>query len=1552
MIVRAMSLGLALWLVTSVAAGQSATRRPVRRGDVTGVELGIDGLSSVTRGGVLRWGVTAYEVVGVRDLRIAPGAEIKLFTSIDPATPAAEETADAFGRATLTFSVPEDAPDRFMTVIELRAPVGASRRFEVPVQVTEPTTVRLGPLRPPHPGGELLVYGRATQADGRGPEAGFRGELSLRDENGRPLVPDTPFGTDPAGMFAHTFRVPEDVNGAVVVTVQTRTDRGVRQLAQMHTAVQARRLRDFESELLVSVAPAQVVVAPRSSVPTVVLVRDADGHPVEDATIQVSNMRTEDRRRVRTDARGIARISWPVPGLGSGHRDIAIGVTADRAGVGSGTGQAVVRVAADRYAIGASVEGGVLPSQLGGRVYARVVHIDGSAAAGLEVRLSGPRVAQTLVETTDRDGVAVFEVELGAQADNDRCGGQAATDMTLVAESDGASVRRSICAGLDPDASARVRVDPRVAPGGAAQVTVARTRGVAQAPVALTFWTGSSGAPRLLARAVIPAGANSLEVAMPAGVLGRVEVRARPVMGAAELRGGTAHFLVAPPSHILQPQVSSNGQVELTFEGSAASLRSVYAVALPVDDARGFHAWTESETGTLFGSPDPTPGLVGASLAATASLDIGAAAVLQGRDVVALPDPNRQEILRDPFRTRDRFVTGRLALLFRALEQHVAAAVPGRIEDVAVQRGRGFEFNRQIIAGLEPSSLGAEGSTGLGGEPLTIDRLEALDSAFRYDSVARRITRRRLFRLVLALRQYARSNSLDLTWSWVGEPAGWLRQLIGQPVPGGGGISARDLADGWGRPFELRPARGGRARFRVVEPLAGFEIISAGIDGRVGNGDDVWDPTARVLPEGSLYAEAVGETQLLARLRGAVLGRSTIQLGAGTIGVGVPGIPAPNQTQAASAAWTFPSRIEPNPAPLALHRPAAWTNGDTTGVQRYSSEGAAFSLEFGNEPRTWGVVVTSWTDEGAGATALRVVRAGSPLLVASVVPERLRVNEPIAFELRLTNVTDERQNFVIEPARDGALQVNTPGEVAIPPGESRFVPVTLQASQHRAANLELGFRRDDETVFRIQRELQVDTGRRPVRFVASRFSSDWSIGADIPSDAMRPTGRLLLFSPRALGEDPELRDARRTDPALVAWAQTMGGRSLRPWLRARLLRAQSPDGSVDGVTRALPTACAVVAWSSADPDDEQAQQALRQGIGALQQQRTMVDSDGEAGRIRGSATVLTALAAGGFSDDVEGDPLGQVVAEHRALLRGVVRRHPERAELLARAAASLLVADPEDLHGRAALARLERGLDGELPEPVEGRRHRREQLNTWMAYALALHQAGRSDEARRVLERTFDGSTAVHRLAGETLFWHLALGAYGAYGVGAREVEVDAGSGRESLALPHGFAAVEVDPRASVSFRSTDGGLLFARYEVGYGRSWEPQNDGGLALAIRGEVGPEGGRAGLQLKLEATRDVRSPWVEIQLPAGVDGADVRDRLRENGGVRHAEIRRPGFVTLHLRPLEDGQELELPLAFKWEIRGEVRGLGVVAFDGATPREMSVLRPRLLQPTRADD
>jgi hypothetical protein len=1572
----------------ATAGAQTAGRRPVRRASgVTGVDLGLEGALEVPRGGTLRWLMTAYEVVGLRDLRPAPRATISVATSFDPAD-STEVTTDDLGRAVLSLTVPADAPDSFRAVIRVRSASEVQRRFELSVTVTEPRTIAVLSARTVvRPRGRIHVAGLVRELATSRPVPDEEVRLTLRDSQGRQLGAPVIVRTDSGGLYARVLRVPEDVVGGVTVRAEAGDDEHL-----LRDEILVRVADPQAPPMLVSIAPAEVVVHPGQRVPVDVVLRTPSGMPIPGAQVLVNDAdEHQPRRRAVTDERGRAGLEWIAPDISTSYSDRVVAVTATREGHGQATGTATVRVTTAELAAAIAVEGGALVPSLGGRVWVRVTGIDGRpVGAGVPVEVQGSRLGSAGFRgVTDADGVATLEVSLSplATGSTDRCGGEDATAIQVLAGPPGTE-RATVdaCLPLDPDGAARVRATaPLLVPGQQLRLEITRAPEARGLPVSVSVLLRIGSTSVAVASRVVPASATTVEIELPADVVGRLDVRARPLHGAErrEVRGGSTAVWVLPSEpfgvDLNFDPAEDTARIELT--GRAQGEHSAYLVALPIDEARSLADMLErAALGPLEDLRRPPEAaraaLLTAALAATVSRDVAAPAVLRpGEGLVPVPAPQEPValgLLRDPWRSQARFVTGRLALIFQAIEQQVARALPDRIDDVAVRDGQRWDFNSEIVESVANSGdLGSGGATGLGGEPLTIDALQRLDRAFTYDNVARRITRERLFRIVVALRQMVIGNGFDLPWARRGDPSTWLRGLVNTAVPGGQSLRREDLVDGWGRPFELRRAAGGRTRFDLVAPLGGWEVVSLGPDGAGGTGDDIWDPTARVLPEGCAYAEAVGEDVLVARLRGVELGRATVEMlqnvssafrGSGN---GVPSAPEAASGELARELWTtLPPVIEPDADALALRRPAHPGDGALGEVVRMPGTTAVVPLGLDDEPRTWGLVAAVANTAGGAAVGLASAVGGAPLIVEGRIPRRLHTNEPVVVDLELTNVT-ARPVLVTPGVRsEGSLRARSPEPIQLAAGAAGRLELQLEAHQAGRGTVEVTLNdAQGEPLRQLRFTADADEGMRPVRVrdggvLAGR---SWRTRLEVPRDAVRPTGRVVVLTPRALAADPDLADVRRRDPALLAWSETLNGHSLDPDLRAAMLRAQQPDGTVRGAEPVLSTACAVIAWSAAGEDDEDAAAALARARDAITASGPMADDDGAAGEIRAAAAMLAALAPGGvpeLADETETalDPVARITAELRPALRRAIHTHPEEPSLLARAAAALLLADPRDGHGRAMLDRaasrlVDEGARAGLVAPSEARDQGTEAVTATLALAVAAHQAGRGDLAQHLLQAALARENVVTAAGGETVFWLLAAAAYGVMGTGTPEVvTVDVGGSRRTLDLTNGSAVVPFEIHAgrsaAIGVERVGGPALLVRGEVVMGREFEGAADGPLGLELAGDPGSAGDIAALELVITARRAVVSPVIDLQLPAGVDARDgLLDVVQGASGVRAAEPRRPGFLRVWLHPLAEGTMTAIPLPVRWSVRGQLRGLGAMAYPASEPAAMTVLPPAAL-------
>jgi hypothetical protein len=1636
-------------LVDSARAQQGAARGVAPSGSVRGVELGLEGARTAMRGDPLRWLVVVHDVIGLSDLRPSPGARIRVTTAVAPTVPI-EVVTDARGRATVEVPVPADAPASFGVVIEVFSRAGAQRRFELSVDTIDPRRLELGAAPTVvAPGGLVHALGRFRHRASGKPYAGARVALELRDRLGRPVGNPTVVETDAAGLYATALRLPR--RAPQNVRLVARVD-GVGRQPAMTTSLSLTVARMPQPPLLLAVAPDRAVVRPGDTVTLDVVVRTPDGRPLAGAQVRLPTQREAEgtlAEAVRTDARGRARLTWRTPTSTAPLQDAETTVEAAREGLGTATTRVGVRLARVEFAGALAVEGGALPEALGGRVWVRVVRADGTAApAGVPVVLRGPRLPRNgLARDTDSDGVATFEIPAlrtapgepggGAAAprpatasldapapDTDGCGGQTATEVVARIGDDAGAGEFTACLPVDPDATARVRVSPQAMhAGGHVRVEVARAPEARGLPVVVSLLVREDGGLRAVASQTLDPTQTITEFVVPTDAVGHVVVRARPLYGRelVEVRGGTTSLWVTPGPPVsarvsLQPDATEPSRATLEVSAAARDVvdlsgaRAV-AVALPLDESRNLWTlmrnWTASPLGDLR-RPDGVAGeaLLAGALAARTPLDVTAPARLRGRALVPVPAPENPEtlgLLRDPWRARARFVGGRLGLLFRAVENAVERAVPGRQQDVATLGPRGFELSELLLESLDEEALGDGGATGLGGEPVSVAALLRLDPAFTYDNVARRITRKRLFRTLMALRQLVRDRSLDLTWARRGDPADWLALLredegilnqayddeAYEESSAGTELSpGAMLVDGWGTPLALRPAPGGRPRFAQLAPVAGYELVSAGPDRRFGTADDLWDPTARVLPPTGLYQEAVGETALVARLRGVELGRATVETVARVFGVGQDHEDAgpfdePGARTSESSWDALPSVLRPDPHALALRRPSVPADGASTGslgmdaagaIGAGTAVGASRTLELGEEPRTWGTVALVATPHGSAAVALGETVAGSPALRVGDLPPRLRSGERIGVDLVVTSAVDAEARYVVRAHAPDGVRVDVPATLVVPAGESVVLPVALSAERATQGTLSLELLREDgrTVALRLCTELEVDDGLHPLRRRATGLAAPahpWTSQLRVPDGAHAVEGRVVLLAPNALWLDPDLAEAHRRDPALVAWSAVLSGATLPAELRARLLAAQQPDGSVRGESVPLSTATAALVFASLGADDLNAASAFGRALGALGNAPPVDDRDGDAGVLRAAALRLAALATGGTVDprdeDVGSrDPVSQLLADGRLQLRRAWRTRAAEPSLLARAAAALLLANPRDGHGLAMLDRVAGALrahDGGkrvVPSATRGGDDL-EALSATLALAVAAHRAGRAELSAELLRGAAGSLPVVARVGGEPLFWWLACGAYGALGGAgtgneastAATVEVD--GRRTSVTLVGGVGMVRLPglrPGARVDVRvdvPNGAPTLLSRVEAVYGRAFEAARGPALDLDLQGDLGEAGSLAALELTVTSRVPVERAVVEVQLPSGVRADDaLLAALRETSGVRSVEPRAPGFLRVTLARLDAARQVVLPLPLRWTATGELSGLAVVAYPASRPSQMTVLAPRRLR------
>lgn len=1579
-----------LWIVLAItllapSAGlaQTTTRRPIPAGEVTGLELGLEGATSVARGGTLRWFFTLYEVVGQDRLRPARGGRLRVLASFRPDEAIAELTTDARGRATVEVPVPADEYGFHLIVQASSGPV--SRDFDTSIETTDPGRVELVADRTAVQPGETATFvGRALTLPSGRPAAGRHVTISVTDQDGRSLEPDRDVETGPSGAFVATFTAPASVTAL-------RCSATIDDVGSASAAVDV--ARRAAPRMVVRAVPRERLVAPGARVLVDVTVRRGDGRPVRGAIVRTPNVPSADAREtreVRTDASGRALLAWVAPRVvAEPVTDLTEAVSVERAGLGSARTDFAVRVAREPYLLGVSVEGGALMPGLPSRLYVRVTRSDGAAARDTPVHLESPLLG-TLDARTNDDGVAVFDerpvVGPGLEG-RDRCGGTTASSLVVTMGDDLDDPRSKRCVPIDPDGTVRVRPGRPVAASGAAlDLELFVSARAARAPIEIALLQVDEASSRLVpvARHIVeqPGATRRASIDLPPDLAGEVLVRARPLAGPAleAARGGTAMVWVTPGARLsASVRAGSDRDAQLSLSAPRERVEGAVLV-VPADEADALAARLRESMippfGQLLGEdPNAQGPLVEGWLAARTPRDEAAPTVLRDGGAVVMPapdDPPSLGVLRDPVRARARFVRGRLALVIRTLEARLEEATPDRVGDVGVRGPGGWSFNREALNAVVGAHLLRGGAPmTLGGAPLTLEDLERIDGSVTFDAMARRVTRKRLLALLVRLRDFVRDRDLDL-WQQGNDPDPWLDLLDSDDDE----TPEASLFDGWGQRMAIRRAPGGRARFTFLAPLPpGFELVSAGPDGRFGTGDDVVDPFARAVPSGSAYAEAVGEDALMSRLNRVEVSQATIQAVASLFEVETYAEDA-GEGATSIERWdvVLPPLAEADEADR-FERP--WQTV-TRSAARLGALAATSShpVEVDDEPRWWALVAVAWTPEGWATLGRDRFRSGFPVVLTADALGRLGPDEPLLLPVVGARLPDGPQELLLSVEGSGAVRAEIEGapgaaEAPVPLGPGGGLEARIRVTgEQEGRGLVRVVVRDSSGPGRRTLELPVEV-RRPgslrVQSAAAAVSGPTELRVELPRDAEAARSALVLAGPSALAADPALATWLERDPALIAWALSVSGQPIPDEVRRRLEAATQRNGTAAGETPALSTACAAVAWAAVDRTG--AHWAPSATAGAVQRQ----GGDDELRTLSIDASILAALSVATAPDDAS--RLATTIGSIRDALRGAVRRHRDDPALLARGAAALLLADSRDVRGQTMLAlarrRLVRGFRGGLAVDLsaEGEdgsragptgRDGADQLAATAALAIAAHQAGDRELATELARGLAARAHVATALGGEPLFWLLAARAFGVFGLpGAGEtlaVNVSQGDapprrielGREAVVVPIELprpgrtAVIRVEPVG------TDLPVPLATTTATYVRPARRAEGGPLRVELEGDVGYAGERAAYVATISnaGAATVARPVLLVSLPAGaeLDAASAEAMTRVEGAVVGVdEPDRRGVVRIRLAPLAAGQGVRLPLALHWTAAGRRSGLALAVFPEDRSWELTVAPPR---------
>ncbi len=1561
---------------------------------VTGIELAVEGSPTAVSGGVLRWFFTLYEIDSHNRLTTARSGRLRITTDLRP-DDTEEISVDAHGRAEVEIPIPEDVAELEVAVDAEAA--GLRRNFTLSISAAPlGDTAVIADRTSVQPGERVTFIGRAVDGPWGRALANRSVSLSITDQDGRRIGPEKSVTTSAAGTFRVSVVAP--MNAKLVRCNAIGVD-----VVPASTEVTVSKKRP--QQMTITAVPERRIVRPGAKVPVEVTVQRKDGRPVRGAEIEVDGtaVSEDETEQWTTDENGRLKFTWTAPRRdASDIEDQQKSITVNRPGIGSRSAEISVRTARTPYQTDVYVEGGGLLTNLPSRLYVSVTRADGTPARKVAVNLDNPLLG-TLHGTTDNDGVARFKgrpaLRPGVES-RDRCGGITASSVTLQLSADtkSASLEEATyehCVPVDPDGTVRVRTGSvSLHPGDIAAIELFMSKSAERLPVEVALlWVDNTRAENPLipiSRSVVetPGRHRKTSVKIPADITGEILVRARPLVGPSRIpvRGGTARIVSrfgTPITASLRVSGSDDTRAHLVVSETGSPTASTLLL-VPTDDAEALTqqlsiAMQPPLFQNLGTGTEASPRLLEALLAARTRRDDAAPAVLRKGVPVGMPgvdDPTRWGILRDPIRARARFVSGRLALSIRTLEERLDQASPKQIREVGIVGLGERRFNREALTAVKSSGyLAGRDPMTLGGEPLSLEDLEQMDRSFTFDNMARRITRKRLLSLLIHLRSFVRNQNLDLGATGR-DPTQWIDALAG-PLENFNenndlyygtdfALDFRMLFDGWGRKMAVVKTTHPRSRTKFISPLpAGYALVSAGPDGRFNTADDLLDPFARVLPTGSMYAEAVGEDALLLRLSRIEIDRAVVDalvpLFVNTDSDDVDEWPARGGDDESE---TVAPKIRPLPT-IARRFERSWI--PVRAGSRRSSAPNAYDISVDGEPRRWSLIGVAWSADGRAAVARKDFEGGFPLIVDVEPLHRLSPHEPLVVPVTGAVLPGGPTNALLSVESDGVVQAafedgRTETALAVGPGGGFEARVRIVAVREGNGVVRIVARSPGSSRSRTV-SLTIDA-RKPgslrTQHASAGISKASTLRLEIPNDATEISAAAYLALPTAFLDDPTLSRWIDKDPALVAWALAISGTAPQGRLLRGLESVSRRNGMARGELPLLSTACAAAAWSAVDTPNSRLAEASRNGI-----QRSKNNDD--RNRLAEDAAVLAALSLAVTDDDTS--RLSEDLADIRTDLRAAVRQYRDDPAFLARGAAALLLADRRDLLGKtmAALAatHLRSGYRGgktvELPihDDVSSdelaKRDDAEALIATAALAVAAHQSGDDHLASELARGLAAGADQATRVGGEVLFWWLAARAFGVFGMLAPEtaatftVSTNDGPPRQ-ITLSSACTPLPIKtlaPEDSVEIRVAPKGktdvIPLLHTEASYVRPAAYQVLGPLEAALSGDPGFAGERAAFMVTVTNTGGtLRHPTVLLYPTAGAElDAEAVSAILKGGSV--AAVAPPdarGAIRIRLRPLDSKQSVTLPLPLHWTAAGPRTGAAMALFPEDRDWELTVV------------
>jgi hypothetical protein len=985
-------LPLALLLLFFARDARVEPNDPAARG----LDMFVHMASTVASGGKVIVDLAAVGYHTTVDSRPLPGASFELGWNAESlgegehAPPDLKAQADAQGHAHVEIAVPEGNSKNIELLVAVRSK-GHERTRSFTVNRTARASVRLAVSEAKVvPGGSVSAWvtARSVTTDMPLPEQ----KIALTLEEGTYRHASTIVETDGAGVASARMPIPFADNPRIGFQLVAR----LLPTADVADSL-ALKLRDETPATPRMFATwKESSLRPGETGHYTLAVRDASGRPVERLPVRVwigkkgervpeGDAWTQKSQAVPTNALGEVRGEMRAPTLVKGAASLLTLVAETTLEGDAVKAQSTLDVRAPVASAELFPEATALVPGLEQRVFLRLTGDDGEGVAG-RFAVKGDGLAAEV--DTNKHGEAEFSWRvpetIGASRDQGPCSGGVAATVNITSTSRPAV---QTCIQVNRDAEAIVRGDsPVLRVGERVHLAVDARAGHDPAAGYSVVLQSQNGEGVQSAWVDAKSGADFV---IGRGAAGVWSVTAAGPRGAKNALLASQALLVAPQvlprvtARVVGGRAVPGGTVEVEAaldDGAGHPLRgSVSAVLV---DARGgsdltplLNFDTRRSLCHHVGVEERCDELLRGANANRADEAAAFRRAMVSRDVKALapvidPAAHAKEDLQKAFED-----------VLHSLEGAVleATADPAKLKDVRRKVGGGWQFNPELFtlvtAAMDPPPVTP------GGEPIVLGDLLAVDKQVTFDSVARRVTRLKLFRILSAVRTFKHEHANDRGEPVWREPNAVLRRLVRE-----GTLTEDGLLDPWGGTIAFARATTRPPPF--LDILPGYALRAPGPDGALGTGDDVKDPFERVLRSKSPYADAVQEDRLVDAQFDIEVGDSTVSAWEtlfteltgttlGGTGEGGGGTGSGFGRLGGSGVTRSPS-LRGGGVGVSLPRGADFW----LAPQRTGPDGKLrFKVPLGAIPTTWRIGVVADSDAGPVATSSLDVEATMPLSV-------------------------------------------------------------------------------------------------------------------------------------------------------------------------------------------------------------------------------------------------------------------------------------------------------------------------------------------------------------------------------------------------------------------------------------------------------------------------------------------------------------------------------------------------------------------------------------------